>query len=250
MPPVNTPFYIDWSFWAVIVAAIAIILSQMPPVHRWFRRSRIDFEAYSRIHITHKVGNPNLQLHLILNNIGGRVVKIHGIDIKVDRDGKEVVTLPSQNYYQNPGDKNTVLFTKFSLNPSGEWAGIVNFLNYFNREDEKNYRTSESLLRKYTLEQSKLEENKDTLIQIPDELLKPLMKMFKEKYIWNPGEYTISISIKTSKPSANITRRYRFTLFESDSNELSKIKDDYKVGDGIFWDSGRHPGVIVSITEA
>lgn len=71
MPPVNTPVYLDWSFWAVVVAAIAIVLSQLPPVLRWFRRTRIDLETYSRILITHKFGNPNLQLHLILTMLEG-----------------------------------------------------------------------------------------------------------------------------------------------------------------------------------
>jgi hypothetical protein len=40
------------------------------------------------------------------------------------------------------------------------------------------------------------------------------------------------------------------TLFESDSAELTKVKDDYKFGDGINWDSGKHAGVFVQILEA
>lgn len=253
MPPVtsvNIPLYLDWSFWAVVVSAIAIVLSQLPPVLRWFRRARIDLEAYSRIVITHKVGNPNLQLHLILNNVGGRDVKVKGINIKVERDGKKLNDLPSQNYFQKPGDTNSVLFTSFSLKPSDEWAHIVNFLNFFNREDEKKYRSAESKLKEYVSEKRKLPENKDTVIEIPDEQVAPFAEMFKEKFIWQSGEYTISISVNTTKESANITKRYRFTLFESDSGDLSKVNEDYKYGDGIFWDSGKHPGVFVQITEA
>lgn len=65
------PLYLDWSFLAVVVAAIAIVLSQLPPVHLWFRSARLDIEPYSRIHITHRVGNPNIQLHLILAMLAG-----------------------------------------------------------------------------------------------------------------------------------------------------------------------------------
>ena len=49
---------------------------------------------------------------------------------------------------------------------------------------------------------------------------------------------------------AKVVKIYRFTLFESDSEELSKFKDDYKYGDGIYWLSDKHPGVIVKIGEA
>jgi hypothetical protein len=33
MQNVATPLYMDWSFWAVVVAFIAMLLSQLPPIH-------------------------------------------------------------------------------------------------------------------------------------------------------------------------------------------------------------------------
>jgi len=123
----NIPLYMDWSFWAVVVAAIALVLSQLPPIHQLLRRAKIDVEPYSRIHISHKVGNPNVSLHLILTNLGGRSIRVKGITLRVTREGKEVSVLSAQNYYQNPSDKSTVLFTSFSLKPKDEWAHIVNF---------------------------------------------------------------------------------------------------------------------------
>jgi hypothetical protein len=247
---VNVPLYMDWSFWAVIVAAIAIVLSQLPPVHLLFRRARLDIEPYSRIHISHKIGNPNVQLHLILSNVGGRNVRVKGIAIRIRRDGKDVAVLPAQNYLQNPTDKSTVLLTSFSLKPKEEWAHIVNFLSYFSREDEKKYRSAESKLRGNILEQRKSLDDKDRLVEAENKLISPFIKMFNEKFVWQPGEYEIAISVLASNKNANLEKNYRFTLFESDSTELSKVKDDYKFGDGINWDSGKHVGVIVQIVEA
>jgi len=68
MEEVTTPLYLNWSFWAVVFAAIAIALSQLPPIRLWFKKAKLEIELYSKIAITHKVGNPNLQLHLIINN--------------------------------------------------------------------------------------------------------------------------------------------------------------------------------------
>jgi hypothetical protein len=249
-PPVNVPLYLDFSFWAALVAAIAIILSQLPPVHLWFRKARLDIEPYSRIAIMHKVGNPNAQLHLILTNSGGRSIRVKGITLKIRRDGKDVAILPAQNYLQNPDDKSTVLFTSFPLKPKEEWAHIVNFLNYFSRADEKKYRSMESKLRENIVELVKLPENKDRIVEVEDKFVSPFIEMFNEKFIWNPGEYEVAILVNTTSEKANIEKKYRFTIFESDSNELSKVKDDYKSGDGINWDSGKHAGVIVELIEA
>jgi hypothetical protein len=249
-PTANPHLYMDWSFWAVVVAAIAVLLSQLPPIHLLVRRAKIDVEPYSRIHVTHKVGNPNVQLHLIVTNTGGRNVKLKNFTIAIKRDGKDIAILPAANYLQNPGDKTNVLFTSFSLKPKEEWAHLVNFLNYFPRADEKKYRSAEAQLRADIIEKRKLPENKDVFVEAKDQLVRPFIDMFNEKFVWLPGEYEIAILIKTGNERVNIEKKFRFTLFESDSVELSKAKDDYKIGDGIYWDSGNHVGVIVTIDEA
>lgn len=246
----TVPLYLDWSFWAVIVAAIAIVLSQLPPVVLWFRKARLDVEPYSRIHVTHKVGNPNVQLHLIIANVGGRAVKVKNLTLSLKRNGNDVATLPAQNYLQNPSDKNAVLFASFSLKPGEEWAHIVNFLNYFDRDDEKKYRSAESHLRDDILQKRSLPQNKDTLVEAAPDLVSPFLEIFSEKFVWQSGEYAIVISVVTTKPSANVAKSCRFTLFESDSHDLSKSKDDFRYGDGINWDSGKHAGVIVQLKEA
>lgn len=246
----NIPLYMDWSFWAVVVAAVALVLSQLPPIHQLLRRAKLDVEPYSRIYISHKVGNPNVSLHLILTNVGGRNIKVKDITLRVTREGKEVSVLPAQNYYQNPSDKDTVLFTSFSLKPKDEWAHIVNFLNFFSRGDEKKYRGAESKLREVILKKRNALEKKDQLVEAENEYVTPFIEMFNQKFVWHPGEYEVEISVLTSKTSANIKKNYRLTLFESDSAELTKVKDDYKYGDGINWNSGDHTGVVVQIVEA
>src|SRR5712691_6475060 len=99
------PFYLDWKFWSVAVAVIALILSQLPPIHILLRRAKLDVEAYSRMLLTHKVGNPNAQLHLIISNPGGRELRIKGILLRLRRGTEDEFVLPAQNYLQSPGDK-------------------------------------------------------------------------------------------------------------------------------------------------
>ena len=85
----QSPFYLDWTFWAVVVAFLALVLSQLPPIHIMFQRAKLDVEAYSRIHLTHKIGNPNAQLHLIVSNVGGREVKVKSIALHLKRGDED-----------------------------------------------------------------------------------------------------------------------------------------------------------------
>jgi len=246
----HVPLYMDWSFWAVVVAAAALILSQLPPLHQLFRKAKLDIEPYSRIHIGHKVGNPNVSLHLILTNVGGRSVRVKSITLTIRRDGKEVSLLPAQAYFQNPNDKSTVLFTAFSLKPREEWVHVVSFLNFFSREDEKKYKESDSKLRAAISEKRKALGEKNQLVEAESELVVPFIEMFNQKFIWHPGEYQVQINVLAANSNVSLQKNYRLTLFETDAAELIKAKDDYKLGDGIFWDSGNHPGVLVQFAEA
>jgi hypothetical protein len=247
---VNVPLYLNWSFWAVLVAFVALVLSQLPPVHMLLKRASLDMELYSRIHITHKIGNPNIQLHLILNNVGGRTVKIKGVTSVIKRDGQQIAVLPAQNYLQNPGDKMPVLFTSFSLKPKEEWAHILNFLNYFSRKDEKKYRSAEVNLKADIIEKKKAPGAEKILVEADAQYVTPFIEMFNEKYLWFAGEYEIRVSVDAVPKGANVEKVYRFTLFESDAEELSKIQDQYRYGSGIYFDSPDYSGVIAQIVEA
>lgn len=255
MQNVAIPIYMDWSFWAVIVAITALVLSQIPPIHILLKRAKIDLELYSKLSITHKLGNPNLQLHLILNNIGGRRIRVKDINVSISRDGNEIVKLPAQNYLQNQTDKNNVLFTTFALEPSQEWAHITNFLNFFNREDEKEYQKIEgSLLSDFREHQNKIKEKTkketDEFYEHTHELVEPALRFYEKHFCWKAGEYSMSINILTDVPSANITKKYRFTIFESHTETLSSIKEYFKYGGGIYWNPDIQSSVILEVNEA
>jgi len=251
MQPASIPFYLNWTFWTVLVALIAVVLSQIPPIHILLRKTRIDFELYSKISLNHKVGNPNLQLHIIINNVGGRKIRVKDITVSILRDGKPIVILPAQNYLQNQNDKSSLLFTTFRLSPSDEWAHIVNFFNFFNRDDEKKYRALEGeMLADFREKSSKFPEVPKRPIVIENELVTPFHEFFKRHFIWNAGEYLMEVNVITDHEPANKTMRFRFTVFESHTEQLKAITEHFKVGGGIWWDPNILTAVILDISEA
>ena len=244
-------FYQNWTFWAFVVAALALLLSQLPPLSDLLRRAKLDLEVYSRILVTHKVGNPNIGLQLIISNIGGKTIRIRGATVTLKCDGKHIASLPAQNYLSSPTDpKLTVLFTAFSLRPREDWNHMVNFLNFFSREDEKIYRRAESAIKNDIFKKLAESEGKAKIVEADEEDVKPFIDMHKAFFIWHPGEYEMYISIDVIPRRAAIEKKFRFTIFESDSDDLAKSLDEYKFGDGIYWSSDRPKGIIVPILEA
>jgi hypothetical protein len=246
----QTPFYLDWRFWSAVVAFLALVLSQLPPLHILFRRAKLDAEAHSQMHITHKIGNPHAQLHLILNNTGGRELRIRAIELHFKRGNEDNFVLPAKNYFQLPGDKETVLFTSFKLKPGEEWAHIVNFFNLFSRQEDKLYRQLESNLRQDIVAKREVLEDKDEMVSADDANVAPLFSFFEKKFRWLPGEYDMMLRVQTEPPDTMPSKHFRITLFESDAKELEDYRNDYRYGFGVSLNSARHVGVLVPLSEA
>jgi hypothetical protein len=70
------PFYLNWTFWSFAVALVALAFSVGPLLWRLLRPPKLELELQDRIALTHKVGNPNLQAHFIVRNVGGRAVRV------------------------------------------------------------------------------------------------------------------------------------------------------------------------------
>lgn len=244
------PFYFNYAFWAVVFAAIAIILSQIKPLYLLFKKAKLDIELYSRILVAHKIGNPNLQCHVVLNNLGGKNLKIKKCSAKIERDGVHIVTLPAQNYNTDVTGDSTRLFTKFTLKTGTEWGNIINFVNFFNRTEEKNCKEAESLLKEDILKKLDAEPDKKKVVSAEDSLVKPFLDIFESMFIWKPGEYKLIITVSAEPLKEEIIKQYRFTLFETDSNNLREYTKDYATGAGIYFDTTeKHPGIAIQITE-
>jgi len=250
MPTPPPPFYLDWTLWSAVWALIAVVLSQLPPVHLLLRPKRLEVEVHSRIGITHKVGNPNASVVVSVRNTGGRELRIRGLRLDIVRDGKPLVTLPAQNYFELPSSQSSVLFVPFSLKPSETWAHSVSFLNFFDRLTEKKFRENISALdsdirRKI---RARPEDEEAAVIAAPA-LIQSFNTLFEKLFIWLPGEYVANLQVDAEPGSASYSKKYRFTLYESDTAELREHINDYPFGGGLTYNVERHVGVNVPLSE-
>src|SRR5258708_30111668 len=160
MPPVPPiPLYLDWHFWSALIALLALVLDQIPPLRVLLRDARLDVEAFSTFALSHEFGNPRVQLHLIFTNVGGRDIRVRAIRFEIQRGEANAIIIPAAGYFQRPGDKDPVLLAPFRLKPNAEWAHIVNMLVRPDREDDKNIRAWSSTLREDIRRKRQLPEN-------------------------------------------------------------------------------------------
>lgn len=241
---------LDWQFWTAAFALIAIVLSQLPPVNLWFRPTRLDVEVQNRANISHKVGNPNLNLYLSLTNAGGRQTKISKISLEIERDGQHVCTLPAQSYFETLSSKGAVIFVPFVLKPGETWGYTTGFFPSFDRQSEKLYRDSESALR-LRIREKLNERNPDDKRDVEAEphFMTPFLQLFERLFIWKSGEYVAILNVQAIPSGASFSKKFRFTIFESEANELASYKEHYSTGAGLLYNVDRHAGISLPLDE-
>lgn len=245
-----TPFYADWQFWASVAAFAALVLSQLPPVRLWLKPRRVEVEIHSRLQVTHKVGNPNVGMYVSIRNTGGRELRIKSMLVGVTRDGISLGQLSAQNYFESASSQTSSLFVPFSLKVGEAWAHGTNFLRPFDRAHEKLFRESLSALQidiRKKIDARPAEDKQP--VKADQVLVQPFLEMFEDMFNWLPGEYIVELQVNAEPGSASFSKKYRFTLYESESAELASHVEDYWYGGGLAYNIERHAGVFVPVAE-
>ncbi|CAN7578661.1 hypothetical protein [Paraburkholderia hospita] len=227
------PFYSDSGFWQFVVAGIAVVLSQCPPVRFWFKRAKLDVECFDRIVLNEEVGLPNVQWHLAITNTGGREIRIQKITLTLVR-GQERKELNARGYFEKLSDQQVTLLTPFRLKPGEEWGHAVNFIVIAPREARQAFsaaaKTIKDDITTKRAASNQLEEADPAFVQ-------PLLALFDANFFWRTGEYEVTLNIETDTPKADLHRSFRFTLFESESEQLRSHRDELKFGNGVYFRS-------------
>ena len=246
----GAPSLFDWQFWSTVAAFTALVLSQLPPVKFWFRPRRLEVEVHNRLQVTHLVGNANLLLYVIIRNTGGRELQVRGINVSLLRDHVKLGDLQGVSYFEAPTHQTPLLLVPFSLKPGETWAHMTNFVKPYDRQKEKFFREIKQRLLTNIGEKLRARQEGDkAMVEADAEVVRPILDTFERDFIWEPAEYQIDLLVQTNPGAATFNRKYRFTLYESDSEQLRNLADDYKFGGGITFPAERHIGVSVPLAQ-
>lgn len=250
------PFYSNWIFWQWVVSLSALIISLTPYVVRLIKGTRISLDLMNRIFITHTLGNPNVNLFLIIHNNGGIPVRIRSITLEISKDEKKLYTIPAKTYFPESSESKQAVLAPFRLLPDQDWSHGVYFYPDFSREEEIEYRKINGALKaniqaKIPLVRPQVSQDTEPAVYETDpQFLGPVLQFFENHFMWNTGEYTGTVTIHAEPQRATVSKKFRFTLFETESTELRHYSHDYKYGLGVYYfNSEKHPNISVFTSE-
>lgn len=207
------------------------MLSQCPPLRVWFKRAKLQVECFDRIVLNEEVGLPHVQWHVGITNMGGREVRIQKISLTLVR-GDERRELNARGYFEKLSDQQATLLTHVRMRPGEEWGHVVNFNVIATRESRRAF---SAVAKPIKDDITKKRASSDQMAEADPALVEAVVKLFDANFFWRAGEYEVALKIETDTPKANLTRSFRFTLFESESDQLRAHREELKFGNGVYF---------------
>lgn len=244
------------AFWSMLVAVLALILSQLPPVRQLIRGKKLRLAVSELVGVTHSFGNTNMNLWVDLENTGGRTITIKRIKCFLKLLNGPTQVLTAMTYYLTESfsqDKEVQLpLSEIALKPGDRWSGFLHLwdVNTWTRATEAKFkavkRAFQEDLDKKLAALANVPIDKRPLVEIEPPLQREAEEIVKNVRRLDQGEYRFWVSAYEQESGSPIqVAGYEFTLFEADVSQIFENLSDFRYGFGVNLQTRKHGLVAV-----
>lgn len=186
-------WYKNTSVWSAILAAIAIFLSQSPPVKDWFPNDSLIIKYGDRIGINNAIGLTGYHVTMELENDGNTTLPIESIKLKVvDPNGtNKIYTAETLSTPSTTGDVLNLPVTSLVLEPGQRWSGSIFFNKNISPNEEESFNSIRLLVSQNIQEKKQRqtwdEYNPNSYMPADEDVFKQAVDFFNSKFDLEKG---------------------------------------------------------------
>lgn len=248
--------------WKAIIALLALILSQLPPVRQLFKGKKLRMSIADVVQFTHYFGNTNLSLWIDLENVGAKTITIKRINCFLRRQEQTLQVLTARTFWLTESlsrEKPIQLpLPEIGLKPGERWSGYLLFWDTkaWSKAIESKIKSVISKMRDdisskdaiRDKEMSALPSENRQLVEANPSIMQEINEILRNLKKIEEGEYEIYVAAyETIDHSPLKILGFDLTIFENDAREIFKDIKDYKFGFGVHLPSTTKEWVQVNI---
>ena len=250
-PPVWRRALLRPDTWSVVVAAMALLLSQLPPILNLARGTSVELNMAATAFVTtHLIGRPQLSVLVGLENTGGRPATITRFrcDLThVETSTKWTLEVNSgMRPSSNPGQQVEFYPLGWIPTRTGElWSGVVLCQSVTSDDD---LRALDQVREQFDqglqdAMRSRIFPTQDP-VRLPNELVNEATHLFDERFDLLEGTYELRIeaTLANDRGVAHATRCFQVTPYSI--SQLHRLKGDIQYGAGILFPSPRGEAMV------
>ena len=241
--------------WSVLIAALALLLSQLPPVLSVLKGTSVTISSIDTITLaTENFGNPVVLAHIGAENNGGRNTTIQQFSCTLaHRDSGNVWQLPVY-VSELPGESpfSTSRFSPLgwiSLDVGDVWSSIIRCGSSPTEEQLREDSEIQQEFNDYIEERLNRQVVLDPRpVQVAQDLIDRARTHFESRFSLIEGNYDLTITATLrGADSSSVTGQFYLTSFAIE--QLLKTMDDYKYGSGIIYPSQKGTTTVLLVDE-
>ena len=249
---------------SIIVATIALVLSQFPPIISYLDEPEFELIAYKNVHIRHHFGEISLAPFIQIENSGNARGKISKLELILTNTAGDSFKkkLIAQQYYPKPGAvapyqlSPTIPFGHISIQSKETWEAYVDF--FVTPDIPKRDKVVDFEERMISEIQSKEQGVSPNFKfdysepKISDELFDEI-KAFTDQKISSfvIGVYTLHLKLYDEGNTDVVAQKcYSLSVHGGQLKLLNKITDMYRNGEGIIYPPIGRVGFIANLFDA
>lgn len=241
---------------SAFVAVSAFILSQVPPIKKWFKGKRLRQVVAQQLQFTHgEFGLTWIYLWVDLENIGGKTTTVKRIKGFLFLNDKLLQPLIANTYYLTESLPSatpwTLPFSEIALKPEERWSRYITLVDIDSYTKDIELKIKDLILKiKEDATKKEMERNKN-MANTPIEKRPPIevdmtyvndaLEIVDKLKKLQVGDYKLLICAyddpddKEDDKRPLATKGYEFTLYPDQANDIFKDidKDQYKYGYGL-----------------
>ena len=250
--------------WKAIVALLALILSQLPPVRQMIKGKKLRMSVADIAQFTHYFGNTNMSLWIDLENVGAKTITIRRINCFLRRQEQTIQTLTARTYWVTESlshDKPLELpFPEIALKPGERWSGYLRLLDTkaWTKAIESRVKSVISKVRDDITSKAAIRDKESKAIPMAERplveveadplLIQEINDILKHLKKIEVGEYEMFVAAyETIDQSPFKILGFDLTIFENDVREIFEDTADYKYGFGVHISSTKTKFIQISI---
>lgn len=233
-------------FYGVAIAAIALLVSLLPPVLNLVKGTSVEISiASTALLTTHAIGYPGFNIHIGVENIGGRssTIRQFGCNlthVETSRNWPMEVYVSLSPSSNSLGQPDFHPLGWISIKAGEVWSGVVRCESLLSdadrvRTDRIIEKFGQSIQRQLA---SRVFQTSEPA-RVPDNLTNEAISLFDKRFGLLAGTYKITMTAVLAQSEADVAATRHFEVAPFAIDQLRRIRDDFPFGAGIFYSSRR-----------
>jgi hypothetical protein len=226
-------------FLGVYVASLAVLLSQMPPLYEYFKRSKPEITTDGSLSFSHVLGRPRAYLPITISNDGSAALTVENVNCNLIhvQTGKtwsmQALTFVDQSSVKPFTAAREIPIGRPRVQPYNVWSKIVQCAVPPTPAQLQKIQTIGLSMTVFRYSAHTADPKIQGRVEIPEEIWGPAREEFIQTFDIVAGTYSIEISLVDAKSDITKTQTSEFEILENDISILVRHVDEFKYGGGI-----------------